>query len=173
MLTEEGYPEVYELLEEIARANGETWVHLRVPGRPNGRSGWVLRAALGAFHVTHWALRVNLSLLRATLYLDGRPVWSAPVGVGAPATPTPTGNFWIRERFRVPGHTLYGPFAFGTSDYSSLTEWPRGGVVGIHGTNEPALVPGRPSHGCIRMRNADVLYLSHRLPVGAPVQIVD
>jgi lipoprotein-anchoring transpeptidase ErfK/SrfK len=47
-----------------------------------------------------------------------------------------------------------------------------GGVVGIHGTNEPWLVPGRPSHGCIRMRNADITYLARRLPIGSPIVIV-
>jgi lipoprotein-anchoring transpeptidase ErfK/SrfK len=99
-------------------------------------------------------------------------VWSAPVGIGAPATPTPAGRFVTREMLRVPGHTLYGPYAFGTSDYSTLTNWPGGGVVGIHGTSEPWLIPGRPSHGCIRMRNADITYLAHHLPLGAPVDIV-
>jgi hypothetical protein len=171
MLTEEGEPEVYELLSKLSIPAGETWVQLRIPGRPNGRIGWVPRTDLAAFHLTHWALTVNLSRLRATLFLDGRATWSAPVGVGKPSTPTPTGHFWIRELLRVPGHTLYGPYAFGTSDYSVLSEWPRGGVVGIHGTNEPQLIPGHPSHGCIRMSNANITYLAHHLPVGAPVHI--
>jgi L,D-transpeptidase catalytic domain len=182
-LTEEGRPEVYELLDELTiaaggsdhtrpGAAGETWVRLRVPGRPNGRVGWVARSDLGSFHLTHWALQVDLQHLRATLLLDGHATWSAPVGVGKPSTPTPVGHFWIRELLRVPGHTLYGPYAFGTSDYSVLSEWPRGGVVGIHGTNEPWLIPGRPSHGCIRMRNGDIAYLAHHLPIGAPVDVV-
>ncbi len=179
-LTEEGEPEVYELLSELTipaganertSATGETWVQLRIPGRPNGRVGWVARADLGAFHLTHWALAIDLSRLRATLYLDGRATWRAPVGVGKRSTPTPTGHFWIRELLRVPGDTLYGPYAFGTSDYSVLSEWPRGGVIGIHGTNEPQLIPGRPSHGCIRMSNADITYLAHHLPIGAPVHV--
>jgi hypothetical protein len=170
--TEEGEPEVYLLLDQLTNAAGITWVKLRVPGRPNGRIGWVRRGDLGAFHLTHWALTVDLSRLRATLFLDGRETWSAPVGVGSPATPTPAGHFWIRELLRVPGHTLYGPFAFGTSDYSVLSEWPHGGVVGIHGTNQPQLIPGRPSHGCVRMSNADIVYLAHHLPIGAPVNIV-
>jgi len=172
MLTEEGLPEVYLLRAEMTDASGAPWVLLRAPGRPNGVGGWVPREALGTIHVTDWALRVNLTLLRATLYRGGREVWSAPVGVGAPASPTPTGHFWVRELLRVPGDTLYGPFAFGTSDYSRLSEWPRGGVVGIHGTNQPLLVPGRPSHGCIRMRNGDIVYLARHLPVGAPLHIV-
>ena len=52
-------------------------------------------------------------------------------GVGKRSTPTPAGRFWIRERFAVPGRTLYGPYAFGTSAYSRLSDWPRGGVVGL------------------------------------------
>jgi len=172
MLTEEGRPEVYLLLEQVVLSTGETWVKIRIPGRPNGATGWVPRGNLGGMHLTAWALRVNLLLLRATLFLDGRATWSAPVGVGAPSTPTPVGHFWVRELLSVPGHTIYGPFAFGTSDYSVLSEWPHGGVVGIHGTDQPSLIPGRPSHGCIRMRDADIVYLARHLPIGAPVHIV-
>jgi hypothetical protein len=172
MLTEQGLPEVYLLLSQTSGEPGQSWVRLRVPGRPNGRTGWVPRSDLGGFHETDMALRVNISLLRATLFRDGHAIWSAPVGAGKPSTPTPTGRFWVRELLSVPGETLYGPYAFGTSDYSVLTEWPAGGVVGIHGTNEPELIPGRPSNGCIRMRNADITYLAHHLPIGAPVHIV-
>jgi len=63
-------------------------------------------------------------------------------------------------------------YAFGTSAYSpTLTDWPGGGVIGIHGTNQPQLVPGRPSHGCVRVRNPDMLRLSHLMPLGTPVWI--
>jgi L,D-transpeptidase catalytic domain len=172
LLTEEGRPEIYLLLREQIASDGEAWIDLRLSGRPNGRTGWVPATALWPSHLTHWALRVELQRLRAVLMYRGRRVWSAPVGIGAPATPTPRGHFVTRELLRVPGHTLYGPYAFGTSDYSTLADWPNGGVVGIHGTNEPWLIPGRPSHGCIRMRNADIAYLAHHLPLGAPVDVV-
>ena len=43
----------------------------------------------------------------------------------------------MRERLRnLNGDPLYGPWAFGTSAYSVLSDWPGGGVVGIHGTNQ-------------------------------------
>ena len=100
LFTEEGEPEVYLLQEELTTAPGVSWVKLRIPARPNGGTGWVPLRALGPMHLTDWALRVNLRLLRATLYRDARPVWSAPVGVGAPGTPTPTGHFWVRELFQ-------------------------------------------------------------------------
>ncbi|HYF35283.1 MAG TPA: L,D-transpeptidase, partial [Prosthecobacter sp.] len=41
----------------------------------------------------------------------------------------------------------------------------------IHGTNDEAAI-GRPaSHGCIRMRNADVIELFDQVPLGTPVWI--
>ena len=67
---------------------------------------------------------------------------------------------------------MYGPVAFGTSARSAhATDWPAGGFVGIHGTDRPDLLPGRVSHGCIRLRNADVLALDRLMPVGTPVQV--
>ena len=67
---------------------------------------------------------------------------------------------------------MYGPVAFGTSARSpGLSDWPGGGFIGIHGTDRPELIPGRISHGCIRMRNADILALAKRMPVGTPITI--
>jgi lipoprotein-anchoring transpeptidase ErfK/SrfK len=64
--------------------------------------------------------------------------------------------------------------AFGTSARSpTLTDWPAGGFVGIHGTDRPDLLPGRVSHGCVRMRNDDILRLADLLPVGTPLTIRD
>jgi hypothetical protein len=170
--TEDGFPEVYVLLRSREVGPALRWIQIRIPARPNGRTGWVRASALGPAHVTRWRLRIDRARQRATLFHRARRVWAAPVGVGAPASPTPAGRFWVREVFRVPPGTIYGPYAFGTSAYSRLTDWPGGGVVGIHGTNEPWLVPGRPSHGCIRMRNADITYLARRLPIGSPIVIV-
>jgi lipoprotein-anchoring transpeptidase ErfK/SrfK len=67
---------------------------------------------------------------------------------------------------------MYGPIAFGTSARSAtLTAWPAGGYIGMHGTDQPNLIPGGISHGFIRMRNADILRLPRLMPVGTPVII--
>ena len=67
---------------------------------------------------------------------------------------------------------MYGPWAFGTSAYSdTLTDWPGGGVVGIHGTNQPQLIPGRPSHGCVRVPNPKIRRLAELMPIGTPIRI--
>lgn len=171
--TEDGPPEVYLALRQYTTAKGAEWVEIRVPGRPNGRKGWVPREALGEFHVVRTHLVINRKTLKITLFKSGRAIFKSRVGVGKASTPTPGGHFWIRERLHGFGNPVYGPVAFGTSAYSAkLTDWPGGGVVGIHGTNEPNLIPGRPSHGCVRMRNASILKLKRLMPVGTPLTIL-
>jgi hypothetical protein len=125
LLTEDGFPEVYVALRTWSDPQGHIWRQLRVPGRPNGRTGWVRNAALGPLYRVRTRLVVDRRSLRATLYRRGRRIWSAPVG----------------------------------------------GVIGIHGTNEPSLIPGRPSHGCVRVRNAAIEHLWRLMPIGTPVLI--
>jgi hypothetical protein len=171
-LTEDGFAEVYIVLRSWTDSDGHTWLKIRVPMRPNGQRGWVRDSALGPLYNVRSHLVVDRSDLEARLYQRGKEIWSAPIGIGASSTPTPPGDFWIREKFEIStSGSLYGPVAFGTSDYSVLTDWPGGGVIGIHGTNEPGLIPGRPSHGCIRVRNPDIRELWHLLPVGTPVTV--
>jgi hypothetical protein len=171
-LTEDGFPEVYVLLAERWDVAGISWVQLRLPQRPNNVTGWVRRSALGPFHVVHTRLVVNRRALRITLFKHGTRRFRVRIGMGAPGTPTPTGHFWIREKFHVSGNSLYGTRAMGTAAYSDvLTDWPGGGVIGIHGTDQPGLIPGRPSHGCVRVRNGDVKRLYALTPIGTPLLI--
>jgi hypothetical protein len=172
-LTTDKQAELYVVLESYTLASGESWLQLELPGRPNGLQGWVPRAALGSLHTARGYLLVNRSTLRATLFRDGRAVFSAPVGVGKPSTVTPAGHFYVLEKLRTVGNPAYGPYALGTSAYApTLSEWPGGGVVGIHGTNEPQLIPGRPSHGCVRLRNGDMTRLWRLTPIATPIEIV-
>ena len=170
--TEDGVPEIYLALQLYTNAKGDEWVQTQLPGRPNGRLGWVPREALGELHLIHTQLIVDRRTLRITLYKNGRKALQAPIGVGKGSTPTPGGHSWIREKLNGFGNPVYGPLAFGTATYSNkLTDWPGGGVVGIHGTNEPNLIPGRPSHGCIRLKNKDILRLSRLMKPGTPLLI--
>ena len=149
---------------------GHLWVH--VPVLANGRTGWVPRQALGVYGVVHTHLFIDLDRLTATLLRDGQPILHAPIGVGRPEWPTPKGEFYIRNKLTRYRSPFYGPLAFGTSARSSvLTDWPGGGYIGIHGTDAPDLLPGRVSHGCVRLRNEDILELGRLMPVGTPVTI--
>ena len=172
--TEDKLPEVYPVLGARMDSAGRRWVHIRTPKRPNGKTGWVLDEMVGQFYIVRTLLVVDRGKLSATLFKNGKKIWSARVGIGKSGTPTPRGQFWIRERLKgIGGSGVYGPWAFGTSAYSNLSDWPGGGVVGIHGTNQPGLIPGRPSHGCIRVRNDKIRQLAKLMPIGTPVSIVN
>jgi hypothetical protein len=159
--TPEGTANILEVIGRRRDAAGALWVQVRLAVLPNGTRGWVPRTALGGLSTVNTHLVVNLSERKATLVRDGRIVLRVPVGVGRAGTPTPTGSFYIRNRLTKFASPTYGPVAFGTSARSAqLTDWPAGGFVGIHGTDQPGELPGRVSHGCIRMRNADILKLA-------------
>jgi len=166
LLTEDGLAEVYLVLQR----KGD-WVKIRVPGRPNGRKGWVRETALGPINRASTRIVVNRSTATLTLSRDGRTVLKTRVGVGKPSTPTPAGHYWVREKLRFKNAPAYGTYALGTAAYATLSDWPGGGVVGIHGTDQPQLIPGRPSHGCVRVRNNDMARLYKLTPVGTPIDI--
>ena len=155
-----------------ADVDGATWVRVALSVLPNDTEGWVPRSSLGGWSFVDTRLVIDRARFTATLYRAGRVIFLARVGVGAPGTPTPAGQFYVRDRLSGFSNPTYGPIAFGTNARSAtLTDWPGGGVVGIHGTDQPALIPGRISHGCIRLTNAAVLKLGKLMPVGTPVTI--
>jgi hypothetical protein len=165
-------PNLVLALEGQRDAKGRLWIRVRLPILPNGSAGWIRRNALDALHVVRTHLIIDRASLTATLLRAERPVFRARVGIGRPASPTPAGEFYVREVLRGFGDPFYGPVAFGTNARSpTLTDWPGGGFVGIHGTNQPGLIPGRISHGCVRMRNGAILRLAKLMPLGTPVTI--
>jgi hypothetical protein len=169
--TPEGTSNIVLVLDDRVDERGILWIRVRLAVL-GSNTGWVPRRALGGYGTVTTQLVVDLEALTATLLRDGREIFRADVGVGKPSSPTPTGEFYVRNRLTGYASPMYGPIAFGTSARSrTLTDWPAGGFVGIHGTDQPDLLPGRVSHGCIRMRNADILRLARLMPVGTPVQV--
>jgi lipoprotein-anchoring transpeptidase ErfK/SrfK len=170
--TPEGTTNLVATLDRVTGRDGRIWVKARLPILPNGSTGWLPRSALGGYGTVTTRLVIDRRRLIATLQRDGRPVWSAPVAIGTDAAPTPAGVFYVRNRLTRYRSPFYGPVAFGTSARSAtLTDWPGGGFIGIHGTDRPDLIPGRISHGCIRLRNAAIVRLARLMPVGTPIRI--
>ena len=170
--TAEQTPSAVGVLSSKADRLGGVWVKVQLPILPNSSVGWVKRRALGAYHTVDTRLLVDRRTLRATLYRAGKRIFSASVGVGTSASPTPAGHFIVRSELTRYASAFYGPIAFGTTARSAvLTDWPGGGFVGIHGTDAPQLLPGQVSHGCIRMRNADIRRLAKLMPIGTPLTI--
>jgi lipoprotein-anchoring transpeptidase ErfK/SrfK len=147
------------------------WYRVSIPGRPNGRSGWVPAASLEVAPADRW-LVIMRGARRFAFVLNGRVARTGPVAVGAPDMPTPLGLYYVQRAFRPVGYPILGAFAFATSAYSALSDWPDGGIVGVHGTNTPALIGQAVSHGCVRLLNRDIEYLHTVVRVGTPVKIV-
>jgi lipoprotein-anchoring transpeptidase ErfK/SrfK len=170
--TPEGTANAVTVLRARTGTDGGVWVEVRLPVLPNGSVGWVRRSSLRGYQAVSTHLIVDRERLQATLLRAGVRIFSAPVGIGAQGSPTPAGEFTVRSRLTRYASPFYGPVAFGTTARSAvLTDWPGGGYIGIHGTNAPQLLPGRVSHGCIRLRNRDIERLAALMPVGTPVTI--
>lgn len=146
------------------------WYRISLPGRPNGRTGWV-----PAESVELKPIRKEIVIDRSERSLElrnaGRVELRTRVAVGAYGMETPLGRFYVVAKFR-PTAPILGAFAFETSAYSKLSEWPGGGIVGIHGTNTPSLLGQAVSHGCVRVANEAILRLKDLVPVGTPIRIV-
>jgi hypothetical protein len=163
------------LAERVESDCRPSWYRIELPGEaglPSGRYGYV-RAGSVALIAVRTRIRVDLSQRRLTLYRDGRRVLQVPVAIGAPATPTPRGRFFVEERIRV--NDPSGPFggaAIAISAFSKvLPGWPGGGPIAIHGTNEPWSIGKAFSDGCIRIGARNLKRLFAAVEPGTPVVI--
>lgn len=93
---------------------------------------------------------------------QGEKFKTYPVAVGNPSTPTPVGEYKIIYK-----GTDWGP-SFGPRWLGLNVPW---GTYGIHGTNKPYSIGQHLSHGCVRMRNRDVMELYDMIPIGTKVTI--
>jgi len=146
------------------------WFRIVLPGRPNGRTGWV-RAREVSVKPAGWQIVVYRDSRVVQLWQGRRLVHTARVAVGAPGMETPLGLYYVTRRFKPIRQTFLGDFAFETSAYSKLSDWPGGGIVGLHGTTQPWLLGRAVSHGCVRLSNATANFLRARVPVGTPIRI--
>ncbi|MEO8128413.1 MAG: L,D-transpeptidase [Bryobacteraceae bacterium] len=120
-------------------------------------------------------LVISIPDRKIALIEDGRVVRIYPVAVGKPSTPSPAGSFQIVNR--IPRPTWYGPgqvVAPGPANPLG-TRWiglSRPGY-GIHGTNIQSSVGKAVSHGCIRMKKADIEELFQLVAIGDRVELVE
>jgi lipoprotein-anchoring transpeptidase ErfK/SrfK len=96
-----------------------------------------------------------------------------PVAVGARTSPSPTGTFTITSRLTPPTYYHAGIVIPPGKDNPLGQRWlglnKQG--YGIHGTNRPGSVGKAASHGCIRLRNRDIVQLFALVRVGDSVEI--
>jgi lipoprotein-anchoring transpeptidase ErfK/SrfK len=167
----QGAGQVFPLVDHAYR-RGRLWYLAMLPIRPNGSTGWIPESAIRLGR-SDFRLRIDLDRFRLVLFERCERRASYPIGVGTQGTPTPRGTFFLNSLLRPPERgTVYGAFAFGLSAFSDvITNWEGGGVVGLHGTNDPSSIGRRASHGCIRMPNAAIRELARIVPLGTLVEI--
>lgn len=160
----------------LVRSEGPGRVEVLLPVRPNGSTGWVERSAVELSAVRH-RIEVSLSDHRIRVYELDELVVDEPIGVGRSDRPTPGGDYFVKELLQPADPSgAYGPYAYGLSGFSNVLETFGGGdaVIGIHGTDEPALLGQDVSSGCIRVHNDVIRRLVEQigLPLGTPVEIL-
>jgi lipoprotein-anchoring transpeptidase ErfK/SrfK len=149
------------------------WLLVRLPGRPNGHTGWI-SSAHSTRSVSFWHIYVHTEKRTVTVNWGGRPVRTFKAVVGKSSTPTPTGQFFVEEAIALGPTGIGAPFAFALSARSNvLQEFDGGpGQIAIHGLTNIGGVPGTAaSHGCIRVTDANTRWLAARIGAGVPVTI--
>lgn len=154
-------------------AHHGAWLKVRLPGRPNGHTGWIVRRATLHWG-TNWHLVVNRARRQVSVYRSGRFVRVFEAVVGKPSTPTPAGEFFVEESVALRSSDVGAPFALALSARSEvLQEFDGGpGQIALHGVSNVGGVPGTAvSHGCVRLADAVMRWLVVRIGPGTPVTI--
>lgn len=154
-------------------AAGAKWLKILVPGRPNGRTGWIRkRGTVGT--TTRWHLVVSRARRRVLVYRGGRLARSFTAIVNASATPTPRGRFFVEESVQMLPGRPGGPFALALSARSNVLQEFEGGPgqIALHGVDNLGGTFGTASsHGCVRLTGTAIRWLAARISPGVPVTI--
>lgn len=164
---------VLPVLGRRTRPDGVKWLRVRLPGRPNGGTGWIRRRATGIAH-TSWHIVADTSERRVTVYKLGSRVRVFRAVVGKPATPTPHGTFFVEEAVQLRARDVGAPFALALSARSNvLQEFAGGpGQIALHGRmNVGGMLGSAVSHGCLRLDDDAMRWLVVRIGPGVPVTI--
>ena len=142
--------------------DGNRWVHVRLPGRPSGHTGWIL-ADQTISSSSEWRLVVKVSTRQVMVYRDGLVVRAFRGRRAKASTPTPHGQFFVEEAHPISASALGGPFALAISARSGIFQEFEGGPgqIAIHGTDGLSDPLGSAaSHGCIRLSPSAITWLS-------------
>jgi lipoprotein-anchoring transpeptidase ErfK/SrfK len=156
-----------------AAVHGVQWLRVRIPGRPNGATAWIVRRGT-VLSATRWHLVVRTASRRVLVFRAGRLDRTFAAVVGKPSTPTPHGEFFVEESVRMLPGSAGAPFALATSARSNVLQEFEGGPgqIALHGLGGLGGIPGTAvSHGCVRLDDRDIGWLSAHIQPGVPVSI--
>lgn len=124
------------------------------------------------------SLVIKLSDRRVYVYRGNQLRASYPIAIGKATWETPTGTFEVIEMQREP--TLQNsstgkvipPSVDNALGARWIGFWTDGrNFIGFHGTPQEHLVGQTVAHGCLRMRNQDILALYTQVGIGTPVTV--
>jgi hypothetical protein len=156
----------------VVRASGR-WLAVRNPLAGNRRLGWIPHQAVSLREVT-WRIDVSLTRRRVTVSDNGHVLRRFRVAIGAPASPTPTGDFAVTDRLHTGDPT--GPYgccilALSATSPHAIQGWSGGNRIAIHSTPETSSIGLPVSHGCMRLTLAEGSWLVRHVPQGTPTVI--
>ena len=168
-----GYEQTFPIV-----GSQQGWLKIRLPERPNGKTAWI-KSNYVKITRTPYRIVIRRGSTNLTLYKDGYPQMTFPVGLGVPKTPTPLGNFYLGVIEHDTG-AAYGPFQLDSTGHSeAIQSWQGTGdaIIAIHGpinkkSDQQIGSKGTYiSNGCVRMHRADLQRLA-AVPIGTPIDIV-
>lgn len=123
-------------------------------------------------------LVLDLSDRKVYVYRHQQRVTSYPVAIGQAGWETPTGSFRVLEMQRDPKwqHPITGEVVPVSPANPLGKRWigflhEGRAHIGFHGTNQEELIGQAVSHGCVRMRNRDVVALYDQISLGTSVDV--
>lgn len=127
---------------------------------------------------TTMQLRLRLGQRRVYLYQGDQILSSYAVAIGRSDTPTPLGEYTVFQMIENPvwQSPWTGEVGEPGADSALGLRWigfvrVEGGVIGFHGTPTLDSIGRAASHGCVRMRNEDVVQLFDQVEIGTPVVV--
>ncbi|NMP27931.1 L,D-transpeptidase family protein [Rahnella sp. SAP-1] len=138
----------------------------------------------------HEGLVINSAEMRVYYYPKGtHTVVVLPIGIGELGKDTPlnwvttiqhkkAGPTWtptakMHEEYAAEGKYLPTVFPAGPDNPMGLYAMYVGRLFAVHGTNANFGIGLRVSHGCVRLRDADIKWLYENVPVGTRVQFIN
>jgi L,D-transpeptidase ErfK/SrfK len=123
-------------------------------------------------------LVVDLSDRKVYVYKDQKLTQSYGIAIGQEGWETPVGSFRVFQKYHNPiwQHPVTGE-KIPPGQRNPLGKWWIGFynhnklLIGFHGTTDESLIGAAVSHGCLRMKNADIETLAHQVDVGTPVSV--
>jgi lipoprotein-anchoring transpeptidase ErfK/SrfK len=145
------------------------WARVISTDLPNGRLGWIPSTQV-RLTFDPYALEVDLSRRTLVVWRAGTIQQEIPVGIGAPGSATPHGQFAITDRLRNFDSEAYGCCLLVLSGHQThlRSGWTGGDRLAIHvGSGIGAAV----SNGCLHASDPAMRWLLDRIPLGTRIVI--